>query len=248
MDMVLRDSDQESSDGRVMAIRALQESGLVADDGVTLLSEDPSAAIKTDTIERHRDYALSMLDRMVEFSTTRRCRLGVVLKYFGEPADHRCGRCDNCQAAKSSSNGDAKHWKRSSTGQPAFQRRMSEPPEAIDDDDPARPLFEKLRAWRRRRAPGGAKQLDASEPPQPERSLPSGNPIPLAEPADTDHLPLPGDPKRRQHPLQYCGCAHDVGGVSAQPQPASWNSARLSLIHARATSCGVWLWAPHSPM
>lgn len=91
--------EDERTEGLVMAVRSLQESGLVADDGMTLKSLDGTAVIRTESIHRHRQYELEMLERMVEFATTSRCRMSVVLRYFGEPGTQRCGECDNCTLA-----------------------------------------------------------------------------------------------------------------------------------------------------
>ena len=152
-ELEMDNADYDGSDGRVMAIKALQDSGLIGVDGSTLLSSDPDDVIKTDTIARHRRYALNMLDRMVEFATTGRCRLGVVLNYFGEMNREPCGRCDNCIEARSRQKGDAngRSGRRDRGGSGATGSR-SEPPRVIHPDDPDRVLFDRLRAWRKRRA------------------------------------------------------------------------------------------------
>jgi ATP-dependent DNA helicase RecQ len=41
-------------------------------------------------VERHK------MDAMVGFCETAACRRSVLLKYFGQPADDRCGNCDTC--------------------------------------------------------------------------------------------------------------------------------------------------------
>lgn len=145
-ELELNDADSDGSDGRVMAIKALQDSGLIEDDGSTLLSSDPDAIIKFETIDRHRRYALNMLDRMIEFATTSRCRLSVVLNYFGEMSSQPCGRCDNCVETQSGKKGDVRGrgGKNSRTG--------VEPPRVISTDDPDRTLFDRLRTWRKQRA------------------------------------------------------------------------------------------------
>ena len=143
----LGDSNGRNADGRVMAVQALQNSQLVGSDGSTLLSRDPAADIRTDSIGRHRRYELSMLDRMVEFATMSTCRLEVVLRYFGETGDEACGRCDNCRAPESGRNGRAgKGSGRSRSGTRAV------PPEDMTPGDPDKRLFETLRAWRTQQA------------------------------------------------------------------------------------------------
>lgn len=136
-------------DGQVMALRALQDSGLIADDGTTLLSRDPDASINTGVITRHMHYELEMLASMVEFATTSVCRLNVVLKYFGEDAGEPCGRCDNCLATsweRSHGRNGASNRKRSATGSSVSS------PERIHIGDPEWPLFDALRDWRKFRA------------------------------------------------------------------------------------------------
>ncbi len=145
-----RGSDGRSDarqDGRVMALGALQESGLLADDGVTLLSHDPAAQIQTGKITHHMHYDLEMLGNMVEFATTSECRQKVVLRYFGEVADQACGNCDNCQSASWEKLGERNGTGR---GQRAAGKRSQ--PEPIGSHDPDRPIFDELRAWRRGRA------------------------------------------------------------------------------------------------
>ncbi|MDA1297855.1 MAG: ATP-dependent DNA helicase [Chloroflexi bacterium] len=147
-----RAKERDSSDGRVMAIRALQDSGLIDPDGTALLSSDPAAAIKTEGISQHRQYGLDMLDRMVEFATTRQCRLGVVLKYFGEPDTLRCGRCDNCNEARSSRNGAAQPQRQGRSAARAGSDARSQASGSMRAGDPDRELFDRLRAWRKERA------------------------------------------------------------------------------------------------
>ena len=154
--MAARDEDwsrileDERTEGLVMAMRALQESGLVADDGMTLWSMDSSVAIRTDTIQRHRQYELEMLDRMVEFATTTRCRMSVVLRYFGEPGTQRCGKCDNCAVAPVRARGGGRVRAGSS-----YETADSEAAGAVavdDLSDDEKKLFDRLREWRKARA------------------------------------------------------------------------------------------------
>ncbi len=129
-------------DGQVMALRALQDSGLVADDGVTLLSDNTSAPINTGVITRHMHYEHEMLAAMVEFATTSECRLNVVLRYFGEAAARACGRCDNCVTTS---------WERSN-GRKRSSGRGSSTYQQIHINDPEWQLFDALRDWRKARA------------------------------------------------------------------------------------------------
>ena len=141
------DLNGRNVDGRVMAIQALQKSQLVDIDGSTLMSRDPAADIRTDTISHHKRYELSMLDRMVEFATTSTCRLEVVLRYFGETVDDACGRCDNCKAPESGRN--------RRTGNGAARTRSGDragPSDEMTTEDPDKTLFETLRAWRTQQA------------------------------------------------------------------------------------------------
>ncbi len=136
-----------SRDGQVMALRALQDSKLVAADGTTLLSDNPQAPINTAVITRHMNYELDMLTNMVEFATTGDCRLNVVLKYFGEHAVEPCGTCDNCAEAAWQRTHGRRNGKRRGTfsdGTPASKR--------IHIGDPEWPLFDALREWRKERA------------------------------------------------------------------------------------------------
>lgn len=137
-----------AQDGQVMAVRALQESGLVGADGLSLLSDDASAQIKTGVITKHMHYELEMLSRMVEFATTSYCRLNVVLSYFGEATLEPCGRCDNCRDSawqRSDGKANGRGAMRRSAGQTAKSER-------IHIGDPDWELFDALRDWRKQRA------------------------------------------------------------------------------------------------
>ncbi len=137
-------SDQRS-DGVVMAMGALQVSGLLAEDGATPISDDPLAPIETGVITRHMHYELEMLASMVEFATTPECRVNVVLRYFGEEPSDACGRCDNCTESRWQSHA-GRSRKRSG------ERKSGSLPQRIHMGDPDFPLFDALRDWRADRA------------------------------------------------------------------------------------------------
>ncbi len=135
-------------DGQVMAIRALQDSNLIAEDGATLLSDDPSARIDTSSITRHMHHESEMLANMVEFATTSSCRLNVVLRYFGERPAELCGRCDNCLS-------QAWDWTGRSRKSGSYRgsgRTYTSQLERIHIGDRDWELFDALRDWRKRRA------------------------------------------------------------------------------------------------
>ena len=91
-----------SLSGRVMAIRAFQESGLLDGSGDRLLSTDPDAPISSAIVERHKEHASEMLDRMVGYAQTLGCRRSYILEYFGEQPVDGCEHCDNCRSASGS--------------------------------------------------------------------------------------------------------------------------------------------------
>lgn len=137
--------NESQQDGVVMAVRAFQDSGLIAADGLTLLSDDPNAQITTRSITRHMHYELEMLDSMVEFATTPACRLNVVLKHFGEAPSADCGQCDNCHAAAWEVGGNARPTR-------GLGGSRTSRPERIHVGDRDWELFDALRNWRKDRA------------------------------------------------------------------------------------------------
>ncbi|WP_028645318.1 RecQ family ATP-dependent DNA helicase [Nocardioides sp. URHA0020] len=48
--------------------------------------------------ESHRRLERSRVEMMRTYAETRRCRAELLVGYFGEQRDDRCGRCDNCRA------------------------------------------------------------------------------------------------------------------------------------------------------
>jgi ATP-dependent DNA helicase RecQ len=65
-----------------------------------------AGAIDHDALARayqqRRDQDLAMLDRMIAYAQTARCRWRVLLEYFGEAIEwEQCGHCDNCVRAAS---------------------------------------------------------------------------------------------------------------------------------------------------
>lgn len=83
-------------DGKVMAIRAFQESDLLDKSADTLLSTNPDARIDSTVVDRHREHDFEMLERMLGYAQTLGCRRSYILEYFGEKPVETCGHCDNC--------------------------------------------------------------------------------------------------------------------------------------------------------
>ena len=83
-------------DGKVMAIRAFQESGLLDKSADTLLSDNPDARINSMVVDHHREHEFEMLELMLGYAQTLGCRRSYILEYFGEPPVESCGSCDNC--------------------------------------------------------------------------------------------------------------------------------------------------------
>ena len=83
-------------DGKVMAIRAFQESGLLDESADRLLDNNPDARITSMVVDRHREHEFEMLERMLGYAQTLGCRRSYILEYFGEKAVESCGSCDNC--------------------------------------------------------------------------------------------------------------------------------------------------------
>ncbi|MEV7432025.1 RecQ family ATP-dependent DNA helicase [Nocardioides sp. NPDC092400] len=59
---------------------------------------DDAVAAVVDIAESHRRLERSRVDMMRGYAETDRCRSAYLQGYFGEQAEHRCGRCDNCRA------------------------------------------------------------------------------------------------------------------------------------------------------
>ena len=90
------EAEPEEEPGYAMSVVALRESGLVDPVSLRLTSADPHAPIETRAITESRSYAEARLAEMVEYAETGECRRAVILRYFGESPDERCGRCDSC--------------------------------------------------------------------------------------------------------------------------------------------------------
>jgi ATP-dependent DNA helicase RecQ len=56
--------------------------------------------IDFDEQERLKAAEYAMLQRVVDYATTRRCRQLDILDYFGDPSKKKCGLCDNCGGAR----------------------------------------------------------------------------------------------------------------------------------------------------
>ena len=82
-------------DGYASAFNALRNSGLIGENRA-LVSQNPAAAIDTESIRAHQRHAEERLMRMVGYAKSFECRRKLILNYFGEEAPERCGACDNC--------------------------------------------------------------------------------------------------------------------------------------------------------
>ncbi|MBA2953000.1 RecQ family ATP-dependent DNA helicase [Nocardioides sp. MAH-18] len=56
------------------------------------------AAVVIEMAESHRQLERSRVEMMRQYAESRRCRSELLIGYFGEPQDDRCGSCDNCRA------------------------------------------------------------------------------------------------------------------------------------------------------
>ncbi len=63
---------------------------------------DEAAAIATQHARQHRSVERSRVEMMRRYAELTDCRRRFLLRYFGEQADEPCGRCDNCDAGRSS--------------------------------------------------------------------------------------------------------------------------------------------------
>ncbi|MPZ98018.1 MAG: RecQ family ATP-dependent DNA helicase [Dehalococcoidia bacterium] len=91
-----RGTSEDDPERFAITVAALRDSGLLEPVALRLTSMDPDAPIDTSSIERHRQHAEERLREMTEYAETTGCRRAVILRYFGEQAPERCGRCDNC--------------------------------------------------------------------------------------------------------------------------------------------------------
>ncbi|WP_207619268.1 RecQ family ATP-dependent DNA helicase [Nocardioides sp. IC4_145] len=58
---------------------------------------DDAVAAVVEVAESHRRLERSRVDMMRGYAETDRCRAAYLQGYFGEQAEQRCGRCDNCR-------------------------------------------------------------------------------------------------------------------------------------------------------
>jgi ATP-dependent DNA helicase RecQ len=76
-------------------VRVLRRQGVVQEDGRGAIVLQ--GAVDWDDALSRRRHEVARLDAMDSYASTRQCRRGYVLRYFGDPsAMDRCGDCDNC--------------------------------------------------------------------------------------------------------------------------------------------------------
>jgi ATP-dependent DNA helicase RecQ len=77
-----------------------------ADGTLTVLGDlDRAAAEATALIRERRALERARVDQLAAYARHVGCRWNFVLEYFGEPADERCGHCDNDRLAGESDDG-----------------------------------------------------------------------------------------------------------------------------------------------
>ena len=59
--------------------------------------DDPVRAAR-ELAEAHRHLERSRVEMLRGYAETQRCRMAFLVGYFGEPAEERCGACDNCRS------------------------------------------------------------------------------------------------------------------------------------------------------
>lgn len=64
------------------------------------------AAAVIELAESHRQLERSRVEMMRQYAESRRCRAELLVGYFGEQQEERCGRCDNCLAGVAPVPGD----------------------------------------------------------------------------------------------------------------------------------------------
>jgi len=130
--------------------------------GITLVAPSrdlDSFKVDWKSLDQRREAELEKLEAVQRYAYTKSCRRAFVLRYFGDPAaGNSCSGCDNCQgtAAPRPPKDEAPARSRSggrTRGGPVpkpERRRAREAPDPADDlPEPARELFDRLRALRR---------------------------------------------------------------------------------------------------
>jgi ATP-dependent DNA helicase RecQ len=85
-----------------VVLAALKASRLVTDRrarGLRPAANATAAAVEEVKLsyERRAERDRELLEQMIVYGQTARCRWRVILDYFGEPQEwERCGRCDSC--------------------------------------------------------------------------------------------------------------------------------------------------------
>ena len=98
----------------------------------------PLTAFRIDweAIERRRKADLQKLDAMQQYSYTKGCRRGFVLRYFGDPAARTsCGGCDNCLGTRVDVEQGAAPSLRGPNSRSGRRRRETRPREEASRDE-----------------------------------------------------------------------------------------------------------------
>lgn len=77
--------------GRILNLLELVRQSRGPGDGT-----DPATAV-IELAESHRQLERSRVEMMRQYAEARRCRAELLIGYFGEQQDARCGCCDNCR-------------------------------------------------------------------------------------------------------------------------------------------------------
>jgi len=101
------------SHAEAAAIALADVGGVTLDpDGTVAAAGDAAAAVAVaaELIGQRRAIERTRVDAMEAYADQTGCRWRFVLEYFGEPADERCGHCDNDERAEA--NRDERHTER----------------------------------------------------------------------------------------------------------------------------------------
>jgi ATP-dependent DNA helicase RecQ len=98
-------------EGAVIALADVGVATLDADGTVTATGDvEGGVAAAAELIRTRRAIEGTRVDTMEAYADNTGCRWRFVLEYFGEPADARCGHCDNDERADA--NSDERHPER----------------------------------------------------------------------------------------------------------------------------------------